>query len=205
MVRSARRGIGRGSARRSNVLGMCPERASLPISTPGLSHAPGNFGRPSQPQAHLAVGGSRESAAAFPLQAQPGAGPSVKPGQPNNSASAALVKNPEPSSSTGGPPTAPLSSNNRSKNKANSVPNGPNGKVSTPATTQVQINGAARLVRSAASAAIVEAVHAHLNGDSSLATRDRNEFVREVLSLIQVRSFPSSFVAFLFISRGLAR
>ena len=34
-ARSTRKRIGRGSATRSNVLGVCPERASLPTSTPG--------------------------------------------------------------------------------------------------------------------------------------------------------------------------
>ena len=116
---------------------------------------------------------------------------SVKPSQPNNSASA-LVKNHKPSSSTGGSATAPpSSSNNKSKSKAKSVLNGPHGKAPTPVMTQVQINGAATLVKSSASAAIIEATHAHPNGDGSLATRDRNEFVREVLSLINVRPFPS--------------
>jgi len=168
-----------------------PGKSITPNLDPGLSHTPEILGRPSQPQAHLAVGGARGSAAASPSpQAQTGAGSSVKPSQLNNSSSAP-VKNPEPSSSTGGLPPAPPSSNNKSKSKAKSIPNGPNGKASTPVTTQVQTNGAATLVKSAASAAIVEATHAHPNGNGSLATRDRNEFVREVLSLINVRPFPS--------------
>jgi len=58
----------------------------------------------------------------------------------------------------------------------------------------VQTNGAATLVKSAASAAIVEAARAHLNGNGLLATRDRNEFVKEVLGLIHVRPFPSSYL-----------
>jgi hypothetical protein len=47
------------------------------------------------------------------------------------------------------------------------------------------------LAKSAASAAIVEAVHGHSNGNGSLGTTDRNEFVREVLTLIHVRCLPS--------------
>ena len=172
-----------------------PGKSITPNLDPGSLHAPEIFGRPSQSQAHLAVvGGARGSAAASPSpQAQPGAGSSVKPSQPNNSASA-LAKNPEPLlSSTGGPPAPPpSSSNNKSKSKAKSAPNGPNGKASTPVTAQVQTTGAVTLVKSAASAAIVEAAHAHPNGNGSLATRDRNEFVREVLALINVRPlFPS--------------
>jgi len=57
--------------------------------------------------------------------------------------------------------------------------------------TQVQTNVAATLVTSAASAAVVEASHAHPNGNGSLATRDRNDFVRVVLCLNHVRPFPS--------------
>jgi len=71
------------------------------------------------------------------------------------------------------------------------IPNGPNDKASTTATTQVRTDGAVTLAKSAASAAIVEAVHAHLNGNGSLATKDRTEFVRKVLTLIHARSFPS--------------
>ena len=174
-----------------------PGKSATPNLDPGSSHTPEILTRPSQPQAHLAVGGARGSAAASPSpQAQPGAGSPVKPSQPNNSAST-LVKKPEPSSSSnGGPATAlPSSSNNKSKAKGKSVPNGPNGKASTPATTQAQTNGTATLVKSAASAAVVEAVqHAHPNGNGSLAMTDRNEFVKEVLSLIRVCPFPPLFV-----------
>ena len=59
---------------------------------------------------------------------------------------------PEPSSSTGGPATTPPSSNKKPKSKAKSIPNGPNGKASTPATIQVQIDGSATLNKSATSA-----------------------------------------------------
>jgi hypothetical protein len=111
------------------------------------------------------------------------------------------VKNPEPSPSNGGLATAPpSSSNNKSKAKGKSVPNGPNGKASTPATTQAQTNGTATLVKSAASAAVVEAVqHAHPNGNGSLAMTDRNEFVKEVLGLIRVRPFSLFFHLWRFV------
>jgi len=68
----------------------------------------------------------------------------------------------------------------------------------SPTTTHVQTNGAAALVKSAVSAAIIEAVqHAHPHGNGSLATTDRNEFVREVLTMIHVRaSFLFSSVIF---------
>lgn len=63
------------------------------------------------------------------------------------------------------------------------TPNGPNGKASIPATTQVQNNGAVRvLVKSLASAMAVEAVQrAHPNGNGLLVTTDRNEFVGKTL------------------------
>jgi len=59
--------------------------------------------------------------------------------------------------------------------------------------TQVRTDGAVTLVKFPASAAIVKTVHACLNGNSSLVTnlKVHNKFVREVLSLIHVRSFPS--------------
>jgi hypothetical protein len=80
-------------------------------------------------------------------------------------------------------------SNNKSKAKARSIPNGPGGKTSTLTTTQVQTSGAATLVRPAASAAIVLAVqHADPHDNGSLATTNRNDFVREVLTLIYVRA-----------------
>ena len=174
-----------------------PGKSATPNLDAGPSYAPTILGRPSpQPQAHLAVGGARGSAAGSPSPHSPSGAvsSSVKPSQPNNSNSApTVVKNPESSSSTGGPSTAPPSSNNKSKAKAKSVPNGPNGKAPTPSTTQAQTNGAATLVKSAASAAIVEAVHAHPNGNGSLPPTDRNKFMREVLALIHVRAFFSSF------------
>ena len=148
-------------------------------------------------RSHLAVECACGSAVASPLpRSQSGAGSSVKPSQPNSTNSAsALVKTPDLSSSIGGPSTAPPSSNNKSK--AKSIPNGPNGKASTPATTQVQTNGAATLIKSAAGAAIVEVVRAHPNGNGS-SPADRNEFVREVLTLIHVRAF-FSFHLWLFV------
>jgi len=50
-----------------------------------------------------------------------------------------------------------------------------------------QTNGGVAVSKLAASAAIVEAVHSHSNGAASLHTKGRNEFVREVLTLIHVR------------------
>ena len=96
------------------------------------------------------------------------------------------MKNTEPTSTGGQATASPCSS--KSKAKSKSIPNGPNAQASFPATTQA--NGAA-LAKSAASAAIVEAVHGHSNGTGSLGTTDRNEFVREVLTLINVRRLPS--------------
>jgi hypothetical protein len=68
-------------------------------------------------------------------------------------------------------------------------------------TRQMQTDGVTALAKSATSAAIVEAVHGHnlahnhtqthsnVNGSAALSTMtDRNEFVREVLTLIHVRS-----------------
>ena len=92
-----------------------PEKSSPPTLDPWLSYAPAILGRPSQSQAHLPVGGALGPAAAPPSPHPPsGAGSSIKPSQPNKSASE-LVKNPELSSSTGGPVTAPPFSNNESK------------------------------------------------------------------------------------------
>ncbi len=76
-------------------------------------------------------------------------------------------------------------------------------------TRQTQTNGVTALAKSATSAAIVEAVHgrnlahnhtqthSNVNGSASLSTMtDRNEFVREVLTLIHVRSLSLSFLLF---------
>jgi len=49
---------------------------------------------------------------------------------------------------------------------------------------------------SVVSAAIVEAIRAYPNGNGSLATTNRKEFVGEVLTLIHVHPFTSSPVAF---------
>ena len=117
------------------------------------------------------------------------------------------VKSPYASSTgAGGQTTAPAPStgNNKStKAKSKHVVNGSNAKVSVPDGTQAQTNGATALAKSAASSAIVEAVHAHNhshlngNGSASLSTMtDRNEFVKEVVTLIHVRFF-SSFLPFL--------
>lgn len=116
-------------------------------------------------------------------------------------------------------PPAPSTGNNNKSTKAKSkhAVNGSHAKVSVPDTmqSQAQTNGAttAALAKSAASAAIVEAVHTHnhshsnVNGSAPLSTvTDRNEFVREVVTLIRVRFFfplspsshPSSFGSLFF-------
>jgi len=65
-----------------------PRKNITPEPDAGLSHAPAILGRPSRPQAHLAIGGTRWSAAASPSpHSQSGTGSSAKPSQPNNSAS----------------------------------------------------------------------------------------------------------------------
>ncbi|KAI0291021.1 hypothetical protein BC826DRAFT_1106186 [Russula brevipes] len=55
--------------------------------------------------------------------------------------------------------------------------------LSRPVPDTKHANGAT-LARAAASAAIVDAIHAHSNGSAPPPTTDRNEFVREVLTLI---------------------
>ena len=142
--------------------------------------SPAVLGRESRAQAH-AVGRANGSTASPSPRQQSGP---VKADQPNEVS--APVKNTE-STSTGGQATAPPCSS-KSKAKSKSIPNGPNAQVPVPATTQA--NGAA-LAKSAASAAIVEAVHGHSNINGSMGTTDRNEFVREVLTLIHVRCSPS--------------
>jgi cytoskeletal protein RodZ len=156
------------------------------------------LGRPSSSQApaHNTVVSSfaNGSAAAWPSP-QLGA---HKVNQTN--AASAPVKTPEPSS-TGGPasPPAPPTGNNKNKSikaKSKHAVNGSNAKVTVPDTTQTHVNGTTALAQLPASAAIVEAVQAHahsnVNGSSSLSmTTDRNEFVREVLTLIHVRAFLS--------------
>lgn len=121
--------------------------------------------------------------------------------QPNSAS--APVNDPAPSSAGGQAATAPLCGNNKSKAaKSKSVPNGPNAQVSVPPAT-TQANGAAI-------AAIVEAVrnHDHPNGNGSTSLpmttttttmTDRNEFVREVLTLIHVRHRSSSYLWLFFI------
>jgi hypothetical protein len=112
--------------------------------------------------------------------------------QPNANSASAPVNNPAPSSAgrlaaTVLPPP-PGGNNNKSKAaKSKPAPNGPNAQVSVPPAT-TQANGAAI-------AAIVETVrnHSHPNGNGSATTTDRNEFVREVLTLIHVRRRSSTY------------
>jgi len=114
----------------------------------------------------------------------------LRANQPN--ATSAPAKTPE--QTVGGPAPAPGggSGSGRSKGKAK-LPNanGSNAKVPVPVSVPVpdtkQANGAT-LARAAASAAIVNAIHAHSNGSAPLPTTDRNEFVREVLTLIHTDS-----------------
>ncbi|KAI0278324.1 hypothetical protein BC826DRAFT_658658 [Russula brevipes] len=108
----------------------------------------------------------------------------LRANQPN--ATSAPAKTPE--QTVGGPAPAPGGGSGRSKGKAKPPnTNGSNAKVPVPVTVPVpdtkQANGAT-LARAAASAAIVDAIHAHSNGSAPPPTTDRNEFVREVLTLI---------------------
>jgi hypothetical protein len=175
------------------------------------------LGRPSSSQApaHNNVGSSfaNGSAAAWP---SPQSG-TLKANQ--TSTASTPVKNPE-LTFTRGPvtaPTPPTSNSKSNKAKSKHVVNGSNAKVSVPDTTQTQAqsqtqaNGTTALVKSAASAAIVEAVlahapahaHSNANGSASLSmTTDRNEFVREVLTLIDVRA-PASYRPPSFCSHSL--
>jgi hypothetical protein len=175
-----------------------------PVATSNVVVAAGSPGphpvwsRPSSSQAlsaHNAVMSNGSAAVAWS---------SPPPGAPKSNRTnitSTPVKTPYASSTgAGGQATAPAPStaNNKStKAKSKHAVNGSNVKVSVSDTTQspAQTNGATALAKSAAGAAIVEAVHAHnhsrsnVNGSSaSLSTMtDRNEFVREVLTLIHVR------------------
>ena len=176
-----------GSAATSVVVAAGSPRPHPVLGRPSSSQAPARNNAVVPPFAN-------GSAAAWP-SSQSGA---LKANEFNPAS--APVKTSEPSS-TGGPATAPAPpvGNNKSiKAKSKHVVNGSNGsnsKVFVPDTTQAQANGATALAKSAAGAAIVEAVHAHhahsnVNGGTPVSTTtDRNEFVREVLALIYVRSF----------------
>ena len=174
-----------------------------PVATSNVVAAAGSpaphpvWSRPSSSQALLAHNAvvSNGSTAAALFSPQSGA---IKANRTNTAS--VPVKNPDASSTgAGGQATAPAPStgNNRStKAKTKHAVNGSNAKVSVPDTTQsqAQTNGVTALAKPAASAAIAEAVHAHkrshsnVNGSVSLSiTTDRNEFVREVLTLIHVR------------------
>lgn len=170
-----------------------------PVATSNVVVAAGSPGpvcsRPSSSQAlssHNAVVSNGSAAAATWSSPQ-----SCAPKANRTNIASAPVKTPYASSTgTGGQATAPTPStgNNKStKAKSKHAVNGSNAKNSIPDTTQsqAQTNGATTLAKSAASAAIVEAVHAHnhshsnVNGSASLSTMtDRNEFVKEVLTLI---------------------
>jgi hypothetical protein len=177
-----------------------------PVATSNVVIAAGSPGphpvwsRPSSSQAlsaHNAVVSNGSAAAVWPSP-QSGA-----PKANRTNIASSPVKTPNASSTgAGGQATAPaLSTGNNKSTKAKSkhAVNGCNAKVSVPDTTQsqaqAQTNGATALAKSAAGAAIVEAVHTHnhshsnVNGSSAtLSTMtDRNEFVREVLTLIHVR------------------
>jgi len=70
------------------------------------------------------------------------------------------------------------------KQKVIDPANSPNDKVAIPVPKTEQTNGGAAMITSAASAAIVEAVHLDSNGIASLNAKDCNKFVREVRPLI---------------------
>jgi hypothetical protein len=90
-----------------------------------------------------------------------------------------------PFKSTTETPVVTATANDKSKPKLKSVVNGSSN------TNKVQVPAAAAsdaLAKPAAITAIVEAMNGRVNGSVGAApTADRNEFVREVLTLIQVR------------------
>jgi hypothetical protein len=182
-----------------------------PVATSNVVVAAGSPGphlvwsRPSSSQAlstHNAVVSNGSTAAAWSSP------PSGIPKANRANIASPPAKTPYASSTGAGGQTtapAPCTGNNNKSTKAKSkhVVNGSNAKVSVPDATQsqAQTNGATALAKSAASSAIVEAVHTHNhsqsngNGSASLSTMsDRNEFVREVVTLIHVRFFSSFFL-----------
>ena len=192
------------------------------VTTPNVVIAAGSPGplvwsRPSSSQAlstHSAIvsnGSAASAAAAGWASPQSGAAKANRTNIPS-----ATVKTPSASSTGAGGqasatvPVPPTGNNNKStKAKSKHAVNGSNAKVSVPDMTQsqAQTNGATTALTksAAASSAIVEAVHAHnhshshsnVNGSASLSTMtDRNEFVREVLTLIHVRFFSSFFPSY---------
>jgi hypothetical protein len=192
-----------------------PVATSNVIVTAGSPGPHPVWSRPSSSQAlsaHNAVVSNGSAAAAWspPQSGAPKANRTNIPSAP--------VKTPYASSTgAGGQATAPAPStgNNKSaKAKSKHAVNGSNAKVSVPADTtqsQAQTNGATALAKSTASSSIAEAVHAHnhshsnVNGSASLSTMtDRNEFVREVLTLIHVRFLlirPHIWLTFFFLLR----
>ena len=189
--------------------------------------------RPSSSQAlsaHSAVVSNGSTAAAV-AAAAPAPAPALSfpqsgaPKANRTNIASAPMKTPYASSTGAGgqttAPPAPSTGNNNKSTKAKSkhAVNGSHAKVSVPDTmqSQAQTNGATTaLAKSAASAAIVEAVHTHnhshsnVNGSAPLSTvTDRNEFVREVVTLIRVRFFfplspsshPPSFGSLFFLLR----
>ena len=92
-----------------------------------------------------------------------------------------------PFKSTTETPVVTAIANDKSKPKLKSVVNGSSNanKVQVPAAAAAASDA---LAKPAAITAIVEAMNGHVNGSVGAApTADRNEFVREVLTLIQVR------------------
>ena len=153
-----------------------PGKSLTPNPDLGLSHAPAMLGRLSPPQAHLAVGGALGSTAASPsLHPSSGAVSSVKPNQPNKSASE-LVKNPELLSSTGGPATAPRPAKTNSGQRPRPSPMDPMAKRQHPPRCRCRLMGQ-RQSSSPRRALRSSALHAAPNSNGSLLTRDRNEFV----------------------------
>jgi hypothetical protein len=119
------------------------------------------------------------------------------------------VKSPETSTAAPAPAAPPNDNKSKSKSKAKAKPaaNGSNNnnsnsnvkarvRTAAPDTTTPASSGA--LAKSTASTAIVEAMHAHSNGNATLGMMDRDEFVREVHTLIDVSVCFSSSPLFLF-------
>ncbi|KAF8267168.1 hypothetical protein EI94DRAFT_70854 [Lactarius quietus] len=108
--------------------------------------------------------------------------PKLLHAQPRTGASVQKATSPPKANHSTTPlkPTAEVPSNDKSKPKPNSVANGPGPKVQVPA------GNSDALAKPAAITAIVEAMRGRVNGSESAApTADRNEFVREVLTLIR--------------------
>jgi hypothetical protein len=125
--------------------------------------------------------------------------PPPRAGTPKTNHSAPPLKPTPAAQATLSPEAAAqtTTSSDRSKSKPKSAPNGPNANK-----VQQQRPAAASadaLAKPAAITAIVDAMRGPVNGsDVATPTADRNEFVREILSLIHVRIL----FYFIFVSRN---